>query len=241
MPFCAFAGSSTFTGIEIAGDDRLCVFVGGVDDPQHEKERHHRRHEIGESDLPGAAVVLFLVAAAAPDDDDFGMRASSIEARYRVERGDEVGPRLQLAAIRRIVGLDRDLDAMFGDVFDFAGEIGDAFAQRAQNALRAANLDQAGRPAGAKSARLSCTAPRLSRSAVARDERLENPATTSATRCLRSPASPARIAASSCAYSLSWKSSCATIARSRSPAISRSIFSASSARAAMAPSRRPRS
>ena len=74
MPFCAFAGSSTFTGLKYLRDERLGVLVRGADDPEHEKKRHHRGHEIGESDFPRAAVMLVLMRGVALDDDDFRMR-----------------------------------------------------------------------------------------------------------------------------------------------------------------------
>ena len=62
--------------IEIGGDlgDRL--LVGGADQPHHQKQRHHGRHEIGIGDFPGAAMMALVVPLAAPaDDDDFGRRA----------------------------------------------------------------------------------------------------------------------------------------------------------------------
>src|SRR5690606_32341529 len=57
--------------IEVAGDRRLGLLVRRVDEPHDEEEAHQRGHEVGEGDLPDAAVMAFLmVVAAAPDDDD---------------------------------------------------------------------------------------------------------------------------------------------------------------------------
>ena len=57
--------------VEIAGDRRLGLLVGGVDQPHHQEEAHHGGHEIGKGDLPDAAVMgLVMVAMRVPDDDD---------------------------------------------------------------------------------------------------------------------------------------------------------------------------
>ena len=121
-------GFFQFHRIEVARDDRLGVLVGGADDPQHQEERHHRRHEIGEGDLPGAAVVLLLVAATALDDDDLGMRVLFHGASLPRQRFDQIRPRLQRGADRRILRLDRHLDAALLDILDVDRQIGDAFA-----------------------------------------------------------------------------------------------------------------
>jgi len=58
-------------GVEIAGDGRFGLVVGGVYQPHHEEEAHHRGHEIGEGDLPYAAVMaVVVVVMVAPHDDD---------------------------------------------------------------------------------------------------------------------------------------------------------------------------
>ena len=77
--------------IEVTGDERLGVLVGSANDPQHEEEGHHRGHEIGEGDLPGAAVMLALVRAAAPDDDDFRMLRGH-KRRSVGEPGEQLRP-----------------------------------------------------------------------------------------------------------------------------------------------------
>ena len=57
--------------VEIAGDGRLGLLVGGVDQPHDEEEAHHGSHEIGEGDLPDTTVVsLVVIVVAAPHDDD---------------------------------------------------------------------------------------------------------------------------------------------------------------------------
>ena len=57
--------------VEIGCERRLGLRIGGVDQPHDEKERHHRRHEVGIGNLPGAAMVAIMPAAMALDDDDF--------------------------------------------------------------------------------------------------------------------------------------------------------------------------
>ena len=56
--------------IEVVGDLRQHLLVGGVDQPHDQEERHHRRHEVGVGDLPHAALVRGLLALAAPANDD---------------------------------------------------------------------------------------------------------------------------------------------------------------------------
>ena len=68
--------------IEVAGDDGLGVLVAGVDDPQHEEERHHRGHEIGEGDLPGAAVMAVAAHHLLLDDDDVAV----MPVRHEISR-----------------------------------------------------------------------------------------------------------------------------------------------------------
>jgi len=57
--------------IEVVGNGSLGLFVGGIDQPHDQKERHHRRHEVGVGDLPGAAMGAIVIALVALDDDDF--------------------------------------------------------------------------------------------------------------------------------------------------------------------------
>ena len=46
------------TGKKIAtAKDNSLFFIGGPEEPHQQKERHHRRHEIGIGDFPCAAVV----------------------------------------------------------------------------------------------------------------------------------------------------------------------------------------
>ena len=62
---------SNFIGLKYRAITIFVFLSVRVDDPQHEEERHHRRHEVGEGDLPSAPVMLLFVGAATFDDDDF--------------------------------------------------------------------------------------------------------------------------------------------------------------------------
>ena len=56
--------------IEVGRDLRDLFLVGNIEQPHDEEERHHRRHQVGERDLPRASMVSLVLAAAAPADDD---------------------------------------------------------------------------------------------------------------------------------------------------------------------------
>src|SRR5580704_16223095 len=71
-------GSAYFNGAHfVGGSGRVFEIAGygflyrlaGVEKPEHDEERHHRRHEVGVGDLPGAAV-MSAVSAFFFDDDD---------------------------------------------------------------------------------------------------------------------------------------------------------------------------
>ena len=81
--------------IEVSRDQRLGVLVRRADDPQHQKKRHHRGHEVSEGDLPRAAVMLVLMRAMPLDNDDFRMRLGH-RLRSGLERGQQLGPRAKL-------------------------------------------------------------------------------------------------------------------------------------------------
>ncbi len=140
MPFCAFAGSSTFTGLKYRAMRSLGVLVGGADDPQHEKKSHHRGHEIGERDFPGAAVMLLFVRAMALDDDDFGVSLGH-RCRSGLERGKQLGPGAKFGDDLRRIGLDDGFYPFVFDILDLYRQIDDLLAQESKDALGPANLD----------------------------------------------------------------------------------------------------
>ncbi len=55
---------------EIFGDLRQLLRAGDRQQPHHQEERHHRRHKIGISDLPGAAVMSGMMRLALSDQND---------------------------------------------------------------------------------------------------------------------------------------------------------------------------
>src|SRR5262249_7392032 len=57
-------------GREELGDAAALVGAGGIDQPHQQEERHHRGHEVGVRDLPGAAVVTTTAAFLDPLDND---------------------------------------------------------------------------------------------------------------------------------------------------------------------------
>jgi hypothetical protein len=57
-------------GREIVGKTTQRLFVGGRKDPKQQKKRHHRGHEVGVGDFPGAAVVTVMFLLVRPLDDD---------------------------------------------------------------------------------------------------------------------------------------------------------------------------
>ncbi len=124
--------------IEVAGDERFGVLVGSADDPQHKEEGHHRGHEIGEGDLPGAAVMLALMRAAAPDDDDFRMLRGH-RRRSVGEPGEQLRPGAKRGHDLRGAGLDDDLCAPVVDKGDRDRQIDDPFTQVREQMLWAAN------------------------------------------------------------------------------------------------------
>ena len=71
QPFAARVAIDQLDRVEVAGDRRLGLLVGGADQPHHEEEAHHGGHEVGKGDFPDAAVMrLIMVAMRMPDDDD---------------------------------------------------------------------------------------------------------------------------------------------------------------------------
>jgi hypothetical protein len=66
--------------VEEVGDALLVALGRRAEQPHQEEERHHRRHEIGVRDLPGAAV---LVVAAFPDAlDDDGLELLGVTCHF---------------------------------------------------------------------------------------------------------------------------------------------------------------
>ena len=63
QPLAAGVAVDQLDRVEVAGDRRLGLLVGGVDQPHHQEEAHHRGHEVGEGDLPDAAVMGLVVVA----------------------------------------------------------------------------------------------------------------------------------------------------------------------------------
>src|SRR5471032_2813648 len=57
-------------GGEIISDATLLFGGGGVDQPHQQEERHHRGHEVGIGDFPGAAVMTAMPAFFDSLDDD---------------------------------------------------------------------------------------------------------------------------------------------------------------------------
>ena len=57
-------------GREIIGDAALLLRRGGVDQPHQQEERHHRGHEVGIGDFPGAAMMAAMPALLDAFDDD---------------------------------------------------------------------------------------------------------------------------------------------------------------------------
>lgn len=55
--------------LEVSGNRLLLLRGGRRQQPEHQEERHHRRGEVGEGDLPRAAVVAGGIALDALDDD----------------------------------------------------------------------------------------------------------------------------------------------------------------------------
>src|SRR5438132_5686745 len=55
--------------VEEVGNALLVAFGGGAQQPHEQEEGHHRRHEVGIGNLPGAAVMAMPAAADALDDD----------------------------------------------------------------------------------------------------------------------------------------------------------------------------
>ena len=49
---------------------RFCSGRGGVDQPHQQEEGHHRGHEVGIGDFPGAAVMAAMPALLDALDDD---------------------------------------------------------------------------------------------------------------------------------------------------------------------------
>src|SRR5262249_3487468 len=56
-------------GGEIVGDALLVALGRGAEQPHQQEEGHHRRHEVGVSDLPGAAMVAMAALLDLLDDD----------------------------------------------------------------------------------------------------------------------------------------------------------------------------
>src|SRR6185436_3935499 len=92
---------------EVARDRRLDV-LALRDEPHHEEERHHRGHEVGVRDFPGAAMVSAVPLFLLPDDDDgrvaglhaaFGAAAACV-ARQARSVSSNVG-RTSLGSVRR--------------------------------------------------------------------------------------------------------------------------------------------
>ena len=57
-------------GREIVGDAALLFRGGGVDQPHQQEEGHHRGHEVGIGDFPGAAVMAAMPALLDALDND---------------------------------------------------------------------------------------------------------------------------------------------------------------------------
>src|SRR5690606_29785226 len=55
---------------EVFGDLRQLLRAGDRQQPHHQEERHHRRHKVGISDLPGAAVMGGMMRLSLSDQND---------------------------------------------------------------------------------------------------------------------------------------------------------------------------
>ena len=57
---------------EVLGDSRFLIARRAAQEPQEQEEGHHRRREVGQGDLPGAAVVPVSVLFDLSDNDGLG-------------------------------------------------------------------------------------------------------------------------------------------------------------------------
>ena len=76
-------------GAEIVGEPAPLLLGGGVDQPHQQEERHHRGHEIGVRDLPGAAVMAALDHLFLADDHVAAARVLPVFSRHDIPEPQE--------------------------------------------------------------------------------------------------------------------------------------------------------
>ena len=88
---------------EIAADCFLDLFTA-AQQPQHDKQRHHRSDKIGEGNLPRPAMVTAVAFLPALDDDDRLSALGEHLGRLRFRGGSAAPLPLQVASISLNVG-----------------------------------------------------------------------------------------------------------------------------------------
>ena len=87
-PLAIGSGIGQLDRIEIARDAFTRFLVGGADQPHHQKERHHCRHEIGIGDLPDTVLFLDVEVVSTSNDDQLGfVRIGHLRREPRISIG----------------------------------------------------------------------------------------------------------------------------------------------------------